>query len=208
MGRPRLHDQSTAEALLDEAERLLARGGPEAVSVRAVADAAGTTTRAVYTLFGGKEGLIHRLCERGYRDLVERVDSLSPTDDPAADLVEVGITGFRAFATTRPHLFRLTFERVTPDLLADSEVASSAFATYEALSRYVERLVEATSLGGQSVPAVIFQFHSLCQGLATSELQRQDPPVGSCFWPMVDDAEVDTAWRTALSAYVRGLSAA
>lgn len=208
MGRPRLHDASTAEVLLDEAERLLAEGGPDAVSVRAVADAADTTTRAVYTLFGGKEGLIHKLCERGYRDLVERVGSISPSDDPAADLVEVGINGFRAFATNSPHLYRLTFERVTPDLLADPEVASSAFASYDALSRFVERLAEARGLEGQSVPAVLFQFHSLCQGLATSELQRQDPPVGSCFWPMVDDAEVDTAWRTALTAYVRGLSVA
>jgi AcrR family transcriptional regulator len=208
MGRPRLHDESRAETLLDEAERLLASGGPDAVSVRAVADAADTTTRAVYTLFGGKEGLIHRLCERGYRDLVARVASVSPTDDPAADLVEVGITGFRAFATNSPHLYRLTFERVTRDLLADPEVAATAFATYDALCSFVKRLDDADGLGGQSVERTVFQFHSLCQGLATSELQRQRPPIGSSFWPMVDDEDVDTGWRTALTAYVRGLSAA
>jgi AcrR family transcriptional regulator len=45
----------SGEALLDQAELLLSSGGPEAVSVRNVAQAAGTTTRAVYTVFGSKD---------------------------------------------------------------------------------------------------------------------------------------------------------
>ena len=58
MGRPREHDERTRAALLAAAERIVAEGGPAALSVRAVADAAGTTTRAVYSLFGSKDGLL------------------------------------------------------------------------------------------------------------------------------------------------------
>jgi len=56
MGRPREHDEATRAALLEAAERIVADRGPTALSVRAVAEAAGTSTRAVYSLFGSKDG--------------------------------------------------------------------------------------------------------------------------------------------------------
>ena len=52
MGRPREHDAGTAAALLDAAERIVESEGLAALSVRRVADEVGTTTRAVYSLFG------------------------------------------------------------------------------------------------------------------------------------------------------------
>ena len=52
MGRPKEHDEATGVALLDAAERLVATGGVGALSVRAVAEAVGTTTRAIYSVFG------------------------------------------------------------------------------------------------------------------------------------------------------------
>ena len=63
MGRPRLHDEKTRVELLAAAERLVADGGIDAVSVRGAALAAGTTTRAVYALFGSKEGLVQALAQ-------------------------------------------------------------------------------------------------------------------------------------------------
>ena len=60
-GQTREHDESTGDALLDAAEALLAAGGPDAGTVRAVAGAVGVPTRAVYSLFGAKEGLVHAL---------------------------------------------------------------------------------------------------------------------------------------------------
>ena len=51
MARPAKHDAHTRAALLDAAEQLLAEGGPDAVTVRAVADRIGESTRAVYSQF-------------------------------------------------------------------------------------------------------------------------------------------------------------
>src|SRR5690606_27263791 len=103
MARPREHDEDTAEDLLDEAERLLAEGGVEAVAVRPVADAADTTTRAVYSLFGSKQGMLQALAERGYLLLADLVNGLPLTDDPVADVMAAGLGGFRRFALERPH---------------------------------------------------------------------------------------------------------
>ena len=57
MGRPKEHDEATRERLLEAAEQLSASKGWEFVTVRGVADQAGTSTRAVYALFDSKEGL-------------------------------------------------------------------------------------------------------------------------------------------------------
>jgi len=58
--------EETRRLLLDAAADLFARKGVHAVSVDAVADAAGRTSGAVYAHFGGKDGLLLALAdERG-----------------------------------------------------------------------------------------------------------------------------------------------
>ena len=90
MGRPREHDEHTRAALRAAAERLVADGGVAAFSVRAVADQAGTTTRAVYSLFGSKDGLlVDALAQGAFDYLTEGIDALGDTDDPVADLIAV-----------------------------------------------------------------------------------------------------------------------
>ncbi len=54
-------------ALVDAAERVLVRDGPEAVTVRAVAVEAGVAPMGVYNRFGGKDGLVDELLERIHR---------------------------------------------------------------------------------------------------------------------------------------------
>ena len=86
MGRPREHDESTRVALLAAAETIVADRGAGALSVRAVADAAGTTTRAVYSLFGSKDGLlVEALARDAFEFLHTEIGKLHETDDPAAD---------------------------------------------------------------------------------------------------------------------------
>ncbi len=197
MGRPREHDDQTRAALLAAAEELLSRQGEQGLAVRAVADAVGTTTRAVYSVFGGKDGLLRALYVRAFTLLGERVAGVRASDDPAADLVAVGVRGFRWFATTHPNLFRLTFEGSHPELAPTTDDIGSAVAARRRLSFWVARCAEAGRLGGRDVADVTWQFHALCQGLASVEL-RGWLPRGR------DPARV---WRDALEAFVAGLAA-
>ena len=112
MGRPRIHDEETAEALLDAAERIVAADGPDALSMRRVADQAGTTTRAVYSLFESKEGLLVALGNRAFQMLGSWVNGYPRTDDPAADLVNSIVDNFRRWALEHPALFRIAFQRI------------------------------------------------------------------------------------------------
>src|SRR4029079_17314329 len=110
MGRPRIHDESTASALLAVAEVLLQDRGAVALSLRELADGAGTSTQAVYTLFGSKEGLLGALGARAMELLRAGVDTIPTTDDPREDLVE-GALMYRRFALDHPALFAVAFQR-------------------------------------------------------------------------------------------------
>lgn len=193
MGRPREHDEATAAALLKSAEQLLAQGGPDALSVRQIADAAGASTRAVYSLFGDKDGLVRALYRSSFEVLKARVDAVPRTADPAADLVRAGIDGFRHHALAHPHLFQLTFEwRGRRTKVADADRAVG-LAAFRALIATVERAVRAGAIHGHP-ETIAFGFHALCQGLASGEIAG---------W-IVQGADPIALWRQTLSAYVDG----
>ena len=208
MGRPPEHDEETAHRLLDAAEGLLRTGGPDAVAVRAAAREADVSTQAVYSLFGGKDGLLQTLAVRGYDLLTDLVEQVAVTDDPAADLVTIGIEGFRAFALSHPGLFRLAFERVPATVTTDSHAARAAMSSYGSLVARIERAQAAGVLEDRPVDEIGFAFHSCCVGLATSELSREPPPVGSGFWRPVRDIDGHHLWSVALSALIDGFATA
>jgi AcrR family transcriptional regulator len=197
MGRPREHNQATAAVLLEAAERTVQAAGLEGLSVRGLADDVGTTTRAVYTLFGSKDGLLAALGIRAFRMLGAAIAELSATDDPAADLVEAGIAVFRRFAIGHPSLFRIAVQQTVgpPALASDFALASTqAFAGLEAR---VTRVKVAGLLGSRSVREAACQFHALCEGLAAVELRG-----------MMTPGEEMRIWRDALTALVAGFAIA
>src|SRR5262245_35076024 len=112
MGRPKEHDEATKAALRAAAERLVADGGADALSVRAAAAEAGTTTRAVYSLFGSKDGLVAAVAQTAFEYLYAQIDDLPMTDDPGADLIAIGTKVVRRLALDHPGLFRTAFQRV------------------------------------------------------------------------------------------------
>lgn len=208
MARPFKHDDQTREALLDAAERLLAAGGPGAVSIRAVADEISESTRAVYSVLGSKPALLHGLAERGFRFLAELVEAVPATDDPAADLVRAGVHGFRRFALERPHLFRISFDQLTSEVIEDPGAYRELLRSFEALRSKVERAMHLGVIEPRPTVEVVFAFHSFCHGLAVNELSRLPPPLGAGFWRFLDATDGEALWRLGLGAFVRGLAPA
>lgn len=206
MGRPPEHDESTAEALLDAAETLLVEGGLSAVSVRAVAEGAGTTTRAVYALFESKAGLVEALAAKGYGLLADLVNAIPRTENPRADLIAVG-GAFRTFAIGNPTMFRLTFERAQAEVFSAEGVIEAAIASYEALIALIERAQQSEEIDPARKPdEVAFIIHSVCQGLAGSELAAQPPPVGAGMWLSLGDYDRSDAWDIVMNAVVDSLA--
>jgi AcrR family transcriptional regulator len=190
MGRPKQHDEQTAAALLDAAERAIAEQGVDALSLRDLARRAGTTTRAVYSLFGSKEQLLGALGVRAFEFLEDGLEEVPVTADPRQDLVEAALM-FRGFALGHPALFSIAFHRVDPTIWPRFQTA--AMDTLAVLYQRFERLAGQDLLGGRDVSEAAWQFHALCEGLAALELRGT--PLGG---------DPEKLWRDAIHALVTG----
>jgi AcrR family transcriptional regulator len=194
MGRPREHDERTAAALLAAAERAIEGGGSEALSVRGIANEVATTTRAVYSLFGSKDGLIAALGVQAFEFLRAGLESLPPTEDPAADLVEAGLV-FRRLAIERPALYSIGIQRDPADLPPWQDVCDAADTAFAVLVQRVARLADAGLLGDHTVDEATLQFHALCEGMAAVELRG-----------MSGVADWEAIWRQGFAALVSGFA--
>jgi AcrR family transcriptional regulator len=196
MGRPRIHDERTRQNLLLIAEAMVAEGGIEALSVRRVAEVGATTTRAVYSVFGGKRGLVQALYRDAWNALRRRVIALPATEDPVEGALRCGLVAFREFARDRPHLFRLAFEGRLPIAPTRDDLADATLLRAE-LRRHFSRCADAGLLA-TPVELATSQFHALCVGLASNELNG--------WLAMYPDAAA--VWESALRALLRGMAPA
>jgi AcrR family transcriptional regulator len=193
VGRPREHDETTAAALLAAAERLLQESGSAALSLREVANGAGTSTQAIYSLFGSKEALLGALGAHAMELLHAGVDAIPVTDDPRHDLVEAALM-FRRFALDHPALFEMAFQRGDPAVRPRFRArADNALA---ALMGRFEPLAAAGLLGEHSVPQAVTAFDGLCEGMAVVELRGT--PFG---------LDPERLWRAAFWALLTGFAA-
>jgi AcrR family transcriptional regulator len=193
MGRPRIYDARSAGDLLAAAERVVAAEGLDALSVRRVASEVGATTRAVYSLFGSKDGLVVALGARAFHLLEAALEALPATDDPAGDLVDGGAVVFRRFVLDHPALLRIGFqhEGMTRELAC--QFRDAADRAMEALMSRFARLADAGQLGSRDMEEAVCAYSALCEGLAAIELRKQMTP-----------ETAERLWRGALGALVAG----
>jgi AcrR family transcriptional regulator len=190
MGRPREHDERTAAALLAAAERKIEEGGADALSVRDIAQSAGTTTRAVYSLFGSKDGLVGALGQRAFELLQEGLADVDAGLDPRACLIEAALM-FRRFALRHPALFSIAFHRADP--VVSPRFSAARAEAFAALGRFFDPLAAADLLGGRTIGEAATQFHALCEGLAALELRHA-----------IAASDPERIWRTAFQALIVG----
>jgi len=146
MARPKLHDDALRVRLLDRAAELLSDEGPEALSLRRLATDVGTSTTAVYSLFGGKPALLQAVYNEAFRRFGEHLGSVEPSADPRDDLLRLAIA-YRASALDDPHMYAVMFGRRTPGFEPKPEVQERAAATFAPLVDAVRRGIAAGVLG-------------------------------------------------------------
>jgi len=113
--------------ILDQAEKLLFIVGRDAVTIRAVADAAKVQAPTIYRLFGDKRGLLDAVAERGFLRYMD--------DDQGyvkqSDLIEELRNGWDfhvKFGLTNPELYALMYdESHYPNLSPAAKIAHKGF---------------------------------------------------------------------------------
>ncbi len=99
--------------LLDAASDMLANGGPEALSVRKLATAVGTSTMAIYTAFEGKDGVIAALYEEAFSRMGDFQEAVPKGESPLEWLAGLGVA-YRQFALKNPSYYALIMSETLP----------------------------------------------------------------------------------------------
>ena len=193
MARPTTYDERTRTGLLDAAAEALARGGPEAVTLRKVAGGVGATTSAIYALFGSKEALLAAVYREAFAVLAAELAAVEPDDDPLAELLGLGLA-YRRSALARPLLYPVMFSRDRGALPADPADVEAAAATLGRLRHAVARTQAAGLLPGDDPEPFTLELWALVHGLASLEL------LGALGGP----EQAAARWNQALRAIVVG----
>ncbi|GAA4158099.1 helix-turn-helix domain-containing protein [Actinomadura keratinilytica] len=190
MARPRLYDP---ELILDAAERLVAGSGPDGVTIRGLAAAAGVSNGAIYHAFGSLPALLGRVWLRAAGDFLdlqetavrEAAKSAEPPAGAAVDAVVAAADAPAAFALRRPAAARMLMsvdrERLLGPELPD-ELAADLLALDRRLLDLLKRL--ARGLWGRADAAAV-EVVTLCVvDLPTAAFRR------ALTAPVADEAAV------------------
>jgi AcrR family transcriptional regulator len=191
-------ERNVRAELLHAAVAILDQDGPDALQTRKIAGAAGTSTMAVYTHFGGMPALIAAVADEGLRQFDVAL-TMPPTSDPVADLMATGIA-YRRYAIERPHMYRLMFGSTSAhginapahDLLTLTVAEiNDHYPSFAHVVRGVHRCMLAGRITAGSaaddaaVVAVAAQFWSSIHGFVMLELAGFYGAQGSAIGPVL-----------------------
>lgn len=195
MPRPKQRTPELRERVLAAALELLAQDGVAGFTTRGVARAAGTSTPAVYELFGDKGGLVRALFFEGFKRLRLKLGELEPSEDPRAELVAVAAL-YRAFVRENPVLAEVMLSRPFTDFDPGEEEARASGSVRVFIVERVRRAIDAGVLEGDETD-VAHAMVALVQGLAAAETARR---LGT------SAASVDRRWALAVDALLDGFA--
>ncbi|MTB73099.1 TetR/AcrR family transcriptional regulator [Arsenicicoccus cauae] len=163
MPRPKLYDDDLRGRLIATAADQVAAGGLDGLSLRRVAEEAGTSTNAVYTVFGGKDGLVGAMASEAQTSFVAAQLEAVAGRDPLDDLLALGLA-YRRWAVEHASLYAVMFGgRVPPP----EDCAEDGLAP---LLGVVQRVADAGRLVGEDVHAAALAIWAATHGCVALEL--------------------------------------
>jgi AcrR family transcriptional regulator len=198
--------QRTQQAILTAARALLADGGADKLSMRAIADRIDYSPAGLYEYYGSKEEIICALSFEGHRTLKNYMACVPLTLPPDQYMIGIGVA-YIQFALQNPDYFMLIF---TTPLVAPSkneenpgappdEMMSDA-SSFPLLLQGVARAVETGTLHlrpGQSILEMAYIFWAIVHGAAMLRVSHMNlDQMGIDF---------DTADKQMMAALIRGM---
>ena len=129
----------------------------------------GTSTTAIYRLWGSMPELVRALFLEGFRRLGAHLAEVHETEDPLADLRALGLA-YHANAIENPEFYDVMFACPVPGFDPTAEDATYALATLQVLIDFVERGVAAGQLAGPA-DEVAYELWAVNHGVTSLELR-------------------------------------
>ena len=148
------------------AAQAIAQGGPDALVLRRLARTAGTSTTAIYTIFGSKEELVVAVLGAASASLTAAQEAVPATDDPLEDFAELG-RAYRRWALEQPALYDVMFGRSG---LREMIAGTALDVTMHPLLDAVRRCIAAGVLRDVDPRAAAISIWSSVHGLVSLEI--------------------------------------
>jgi AcrR family transcriptional regulator len=164
--------------------RVLHESGAAELTVRRVAQVAGSSTMCIYSRFGSRSGMLAAIYRRGFESLRGALTAALAAAPGAAapgaagrgsrDVVErivaLGI-GYRRFALAGPALYALMFERPLPDFDPPPQLRGEALdMTFSLLVDEVAAAQRAGALAGTDPVRPAYLLWTTVHGITSIEL--------------------------------------
>jgi AcrR family transcriptional regulator len=117
--------RTSADAIVGAGRALLERGGLDAITMQAVADAVGVRAPSLYKRFAGRPALIRAIADDVAAELGAVVAPALDVEDPA-EAVRVLADRYRAFAHRSPGAYQLLFTNLLPEANPTANAAAAA----------------------------------------------------------------------------------
>ncbi|MGO9877043.1 MAG: TetR/AcrR family transcriptional regulator [Acidimicrobiia bacterium] len=180
-------------ALVDAAGQLLLSEGAGGMTTRRLAAMAGTTTQAIYTEFGGKEGIARAMYREGFERLEARLRAVEETSDPLFDLLQLG-RAYRNAALDSPHFYGVMFGRPIPQFTPDADDLAASLIAHDLLSGAIGRVIATEALKpGADADAIAQWLWAVVHGVVSLELSGTME---------VDDPTYDEFLRLSLTGFL------
>jgi AcrR family transcriptional regulator len=167
----RTPSRDVSSALVDAAEAVLVRDGPEALTVRAVATEAGVAPMGVYNRFGNKDGLVEAILIRGFNGLRDAVASHGELD-PLERLRASG-ERYRLFALANQQHYAAMFGGSLSSGEPGPQLLDCAKGAFGELVGHVATAMAAGALRKADPIDVAQQIWSAVHGAVTLEMRGQ-----------------------------------
>jgi len=178
MARPVVHDDNLRRRLLDAAASLIARDGAAGLSLRGLAAAAGTSTTAVYSLFGGKAELLSAVLDDGFASF-----AASQRDAADGGVEALGLV-YRAWALEHPVLYGLMFGGALTSQVPCRPTPGAAEPAMEPLFAAVEAALPGAP--GDEIASMVGAVWGQVHGMVSLELAGA--PAAGWTWEAAYDA--------------------
>jgi AcrR family transcriptional regulator len=149
--------------IVEAAAELIASGGRDAATTRAVSSAASVQAPTIYRFFGDKRGLLNAVAEHGLATYIAKKTSQAPHPDPVQDLRD-GWDMHVEFGLANPGLFAI---------MSGDVHASAPSATIAAGRQVLRKRIRRIALAGRlkvSEDRAMFLLEAVCNGTVLAML--------------------------------------
>lgn len=180
--------------IVEAALGLLASGGPQALRVREIADAAGCTTMTVYSRFGGKDGVVEAIYLDGFTRFAH---ALREADHgPGLERAHRMGLAYRSWALANPGSYQVMFTEAVPGFSPSEATQGVATDAFQVLIDSVQALQGEDLIRSGDAGEIAWALWGLTHGLVMLELAAMNPPI--------ELNSFEAVYQTAMSAILDG----